>query len=303
MRMSNVEFEDDPVSVCQLGYIGLGVSDLENWRDFACNILGLQENGTAPDNGAIFLRMDAHHHRFEISPTGEDDIIFHGWEVKDAAALKQISDRIRAYGIDVQVGTPAEAARRMVLELIKFEDPDGIATEIYHSPYLDHRPFISPRGVKSFTADSLGLGHIVLQVEKLDECLQFYTAVLGAKISDIILFQRGNSALPINFLHVNPRHHSLALGPRPPGGKRLNHFMIETGSLDEVGLALALVKEKSIPTGTLGRHTNDKMLSFYAQTPSGFRVEYGFDGLLIDDDENWQVQHYRAPSIWGHEPP
>jgi hypothetical protein len=27
---------------------------------------------------------------------------------------------------------------------------------------------------------------------------------------------------------------------------------------------------------TLGRHTNDRIVSFYARTPSGFEVEFGF---------------------------
>ena len=34
---------------------------------------------------------------------------------------------------------------------------------------------------------------------------------------------------------------------------------------------------------TLGMHTNDKTISFYAGTPAGFAVEYGTGGILIDD--------------------
>lgn len=289
------------VGVCQLGYIGIGVSDMAAWTDFACDVLGLQANGSSGD-GSLYLRMDEYHHRFEISPSGEDDIILHGWEVKDAAALEQMARKVRAFGLDVREGTAEEAARRMVLALIKFTDPDGIPTEIYYGPYLDHRPFNSPRGVNSFSAGGLGLGHIVLGVDNIEEYLRF-SFMLGARISDVIHFPSPNGPLPINFLHVNPRHHSLAIGPKPPSGKRLNHFMIETEDLDDVGFALALAKKRQLPTGTLGRHTNDKMLSFYVHTPSGFRVEYGFGGLLIEDEELWQVQHYSEPSIWGHERP
>ncbi len=292
---------DGPISVSQLGYVGLGVSDIDAWKDFACNVLGLQLNGTE-DDGSIYLRMDGYHHRFEVLPTGEDDIVFHGWEVKDATALNRMADQVAAFGLDVRWGTAEEAARRKVLALIKFDDPDGLATEIYYGSYLDHKPFVSPRGVNRFSADGLGLGHIVIGVEDPDAYLRF-AFMLGAKISDIILFPTPTGQLPINFLHVNPRHHSLAVGPRPSGGKRLNHFMVETEDLDDVGVALALAKERQLPTGTLGRHTNDKMLSFYVTTPSGFRVEYGYGGLLIEDESIWQVQHYSEPSIWGHERP
>ena len=35
-------------------------------------------------------------------------------------------------------------------------------------------------------------------------------------------------------------------------------------------------------TRTLGRHTNDQMISFYLTTPSGFHIEYGYGGLQGD---------------------
>ena len=53
---------------------------------------------------------------------------------------------------------------------------------------------------------------------------------------------------------------------------------------------------------TLGRHTNDRMTSFYVRTPSGFEIEYGTGGLLVDD-ATWVVRPYDAGSVWGHKPP
>jgi hypothetical protein len=53
---------------------------------------------------------------------------------------------------------------------------------------------------------------------------------------------------------------------------------------------------------SLGRHTNDLMTSFYVRTPSGFEIEYGTGGRVVDD-ETWEVVPYDAQSIWGHQPP
>ena len=50
---------------------------------------------------------------------------------------------------------------------------------------------------------------------------------------------------------------------------------------------------------TLGRHSNDDMLSFYPMTPSGFDVEYGWGGLEVDD-ETWHVLTHAKNSAWGH---
>jgi hypothetical protein len=60
------------------------------------------------------------------------------------------------------------------------------------------------------------------------------------------------------------------------GRKALHHFMVEVGSLDDVGQGydLAQIDESRIAF-TLGRRTNDDMTSFCVNTPSGFFIEYG----------------------------
>jgi 2,3-dihydroxybiphenyl 1,2-dioxygenase len=248
--------------------------------------------------------MDGHHHRFEILPTGEDDIVFAGWEVKDAAAMRRVADQVRAFGVEVSDASPAELAERMVLGMVKFKDPSGMQTEIYHGGLLEHRPFISPRGFGQFKADNLGLGHIVLEVADPELTAKFYTEALGLKYSDFIQMSFGPVTRTINFLHANPRHHSLAFtGKPPPGigsGKRMHHFMLEVHELDDVGTTFAIFQKRGIPAGSLGRHTNDRMFSFYGMTPSGFNIEFGWGAITIDDEDSWLVQNHRAVSIWGH---
>ncbi len=53
---------------------------------------------------------------------------------------------------------------------------------------------------------------------------------------------------------------------------------------------------------TLGMHPNDHMFSFYVRTPSGFSVEYGWGGLLIDED-TWEATTLDRLHSWGHQPP
>ena len=138
-----------------------------------------------------------------------------------------------------------------------------------------------------------GLGHVVYHVENLDRAVAFYRDVLGMKISDYIR--------NLVFFHCNPRHHTLALieGKAP---KKLNHFMLQTQNMNDVGSTYDLVLDSELRiTRGLGRHTNDHMTSFYMKTPSGFDVEYGWGARTVDD-ATWQVVRHEKGSIWGHRP-
>jgi 2,3-dihydroxybiphenyl 1,2-dioxygenase len=302
------------MAVTQLGYVGLGVSDIDAWQDYATNVLGFQI-GSREEDGTIRLRMDQNAYRFIVHPSGEDDLLFAGWEVKDEAALREIADRVRAAGIEVEEGSQDLVDARAVLGLIKFQDPAGLATEVFYGPRMEKsRPFHSPRGISGFETGengNLGLGHIVLGVPDIEGSIAFYRDVLGFRISDYVQMKNPAFRMKMAFFHCNPRHHSLAVmgmvgtppGPPPGAGgpprKRLHHFMIEAKALDDVGMTNSLVEGRGIRKGALGRHVNDHMVSFYMQSPSGFQVEFGWGARLVDDDD-WEVQLYEEGSIWGH---
>jgi 2,3-dihydroxybiphenyl 1,2-dioxygenase len=302
------------VAVTQLGYLGIGVSDVAKWEEYATEVLGLQVNGREED-GSIRLRMDQYSYRFIMHPSGEDDLIFAGWEVKSEEAMRELADDLRAEGVAVEDATPEELEHRDVIGMIKFQDPAGLAMEVFYGPHLEKvKPFVSPRGIEFETGEngSMGLGHMVVAVPDLQECIHFYRDIMGLRISDYIDMQFGPAKFRLAFFHANPRHHSIAFGgPVTPGAnapalpgprKRLNHFMLQVTELDSVGITFNLIEEKQIRTGKLGRHTNDHMFSFYMQTPSGFNVEYGWGGREVDD-EQWEVAYYKEASIWGHGQP
>jgi hypothetical protein len=136
---------------------------------------------------------------------------------------------------------------------------------------------------------------VVLTVERMDTVRPFYEQLLGFRLSDYTL-----APFKACFFHVNQRHHSLAL--IETGRNGLHHVMMELLSLDDVGQAYDIAIERQDLIGvTLGRHSNDLMTSFYAWSPSGFLVEYGWGGCNVDPDA-WTAKEYRCgPSLWGHE--
>ena len=288
-------------SVSQLGYLGLNVSDIGEWERFATELLGL-EIADKTSQG-FFMRMDEYHHRFIVQQGSEDDVAFIGWEVADERALHDLATQLKNDGVEATRGSAEEAKTRGVLEFVKFKDPSGIPTEAYFGPLMNFRePFKSPRALSGFVTGTMGLGHIVIRVDDSARSLNFYRDVLGMRISDLIELPKGHRLgrqLSLTFMHCNPRHHSVAFGEIPVP-KRLLHFMLQAKTLDDVGSTMYLAQDRGIPiSSSLGRHTNDHMVSFYMRSPSGFEVEYGFGARTIDDS-TWKVQQHYSGSMWGH---
>lgn len=276
------------MSVQAFGYIGIGPTDLDAWSAFASGQLGLQEIDRSA--GTRAYRMDDRKQRI----IADGDRYF-GWEVADAAALDSLAGGLEAAGVAVRHEPAALADRRFVRGLISFQDPDGNRLEAFYGPMLADTPFVPTRAISGFRTGVQGLGHAVIMVADFDVALKFYMDLLGFRISD---FMRG----PVNaaFLHVNPRHHSLALFQHPRQG--LHHVMMELYSLDDVGQGydIALANENRVAV-TLGRHHNDCMTSFYMRTPSDFLLEYGWGAREVDPVNGVPEQLDTLASFWGHE--
>lgn len=281
------------MAIQSLGYVGIRTRALEDWERFATGLVGLQV--AERTRSQLRFRMDDRKQRVIIDADGGDGAQFFGWETADAASLDTVAARVEAAGIAVARGDRALADQRRVRDLVFFHDPAGNRIEVFHDAEITGDPFRPGRTLSGFRTGPLGMGHAVLTVERIGEVLPFYRQVLGFGLSDYTL--RPFKAF---FLHVNPRHHSLAL--IETGKNFIHHLMMELYSFDDVGQAydIALGDEGRIGV-TLGRHTNDLMFSFYANAPSGFMVECGWGGRSIEP-ANWDpVEMVTGPSLWGHE--
>ncbi len=248
---------------------------------------------------AVAFRMDDQVQRLLVSDEPGETLAFMGWEVDRKDDLPRFAANLEKAGIPVTEGTKALADRRFVDSLIHFQDPAGNRIELFHAPMISGDPFQPGRPVSGFQtgtpASPLGMGHAVLHVPDITPMLGFYRDILGFQVSDY-----GLTPFPVYFFHVNSRHHSFAL--IGSGRSGFHHFMVEFKNLDDVGQGYDLAQlEADRVAYTLGRHTNDYMTSFYANSPSGFFVENGWGGRLIDP-AIWQPHEtFDGPSFWGHE--
>jgi 3,4-dihydroxy-9,10-secoandrosta-1,3,5(10)-triene-9,17-dione 4,5-dioxygenase len=285
-----------------LGYITISTNDVDRWRHFALGVLGFAE-GKGSDPSALYLRMDERAARIIVVPGETDRVLTIGWEVRDHAALQRVKATLDGAGVAFKQLSVDEAEERRVEEVITFEDPAGHTLEVFHGPVLDHSPVITPFGAKFVTGDQ-GLGHVVVPAMDPNGLFDFYTEVLGFR-------SRGAFRVPlpkefgpvrVRFLGINERHHSLAIVPaahlRDP---RVVHIMVEVDTLDAVGQALDRVNAEGFQlSSTLGRHTNDKMISFYVRAPGDWDIEFGTDGMRVDESY-YTAEEITADSYWGHQ--
>lgn len=287
-----------------LGYFGLRTQRMDQWRTFAEDVLGLTV-ATTPDG--LRLRADDRAWRIALHEAGTEEFAYVGWEVPGPAELAAAAEELEAAGVAVKHADEELLRQRDVLGLIHIEDPNGVRVEIFHGARTAVTPFVSPTGARFVTGDQ-GLGHVVFNVDDFEATYRFYTELLGFRPSDFCDLGRKRIA----FLHTNPRHHSLAFAglvidperkPKKdiePG--ELFHFMLEVDDVDTVGYAYDRAQDAGVPIAlTLGRHSNDKMLSFYAITPSGFEVEYGHGAITVSDP--WTATRVDGTSLWGHRRP
>lgn len=282
------------VPVLNLGYLGVIAPDPKAFIPFGSEILGAE---MLSDGDDVHLKIDDRAWRIAVHPGERGGIGYLGFEVQGPGALRRAEETLSVHGVPFErVEGAAAAAERRVDTLLRLQDPAGVTVELFYGQHRDYT-FRSPAGVSRFVTGDQGLGHAVLMVGDLDKTLDFYTEVMGFVISDIAV---QGSARTV-FLRCGPREHTLALiGIDPAKAPRLHHFMLETGELDDVGIAYDRVLRSDVQlTLTLGRHTNDSMVSFYCRTPAGFQVEYGWAGkqMVPTDAATTMVKG----DVWGHQ--
>jgi hypothetical protein len=151
----------------------------------------------------------------------------------------------------------------------------------------------------------LTAGHVAVTTTKPHQVPGYYDAVLGARLSDYIDETISGLKFKIRFLRVNERHHTVAIAAvnrlrLNPIRTRVQHLNVQVAELGDMVAAYQRVKELGFRMALgVGQHTNDKELSFYAVTPSGFEWEVGWNPIVVDE-KIWEPTTYQGIGISGH---
>ena len=251
------------------------------------------------------FRLDDRQCRFLLRRGAQEDVTAVGWHVDDHDSFDQILARVISHGVPLSNGTAEEAAARGVERLVRFAGPKGLVQEIFTTPMvLDDPPQMR---TSAFVTGEAGMGHIALTSTKPAMVRGYFNSVFDARLSDYIDETISGLKFKIRFLRVNERHHSVAVASTQglrldPIRTRVQHVNVQVATLDDMTDSYRRVGELGFDMALgVGQHTNDRELSYYAKTPSGFEWEVGWNPLVVDES-TWEPTTHRGISTWGHTP-
>ncbi|OLP03937.1 extradiol ring-cleavage dioxygenase [Mycolicibacterium porcinum] len=288
----------------QLAYVVIETEKFGDWRRFGRDGVGMHVDDIAP--GVLRFRLDEHECRFLLQRGPAEDVTALGWQLDDHVTFDDIVGRVVSHGVPVSEGSAEEAALRGVERLVRFPGPNGLTQEIFTRA----RPAVTPLQMTvhgGFVTGDCGIGHVAITTKKPQQMRGYYDTVFDARLSDYIDETISRVKVKIRFLRVNQRHHSVAIAsvnrlPVNPIRTRVQHLNIQVADLDDMTTSYQRIKELGFDMALgVGQHTNDRELSYYAMTPSGFEWEVGWNPLVVDET-TWEPTTHQGISIWGHTP-
>ncbi|WP_063002737.1 VOC family protein [Nocardia mikamii] len=287
-----------------LGYIVVQSHWMADWQRFGADAIGMHVERL--DLDTLRFRLDDRSCRFLIRRGPAEDVTALGWQVDDHETFDRIIARVTARGVPIDEGTQEEAALRGVERLWRFAGPKGIAQEIFTVPVTTPEPL---RMLSSgWVTGEAGMGHVAIVSREPEAMRGYYQTVFDSRLSDYIDENVSGLKMKIRFLRVNERHHSIAIAnirgiKIDPIRTRVQHINIQSASLDDMLASFQRVTDLGFRMQwSVGQHTNDRELSFYCVTPSGFELEVGWNPIVIGPEleSTWEPTTYQGISIWGH---
>ena len=268
-----------------LGYLVVETEKFADWRRFGRDAIGMHLDETLPD--VMRFRLDDDECRFLLQRGPAEDVTAFGWKIDDHSSF----DTIEARGVERFLGFPG---------------PNGVHQEIYVEARRKQSPLqLGVRG--GFVTGDAGMGHVAIATKKPHQMRAYYNTVFDARLSDYIDETISGLKFKIRFLRVNERHHTVAIAsvnhlPLNPIRTRVQHCNVQVAELGDMTASYQRVKELGFDMAlSVGQHTNDKELSYYAVTPSGFEWEVGWNPIVVDES-TWEITTHQGISIWGHTP-
>jgi catechol 2,3-dioxygenase-like lactoylglutathione lyase family enzyme len=268
----------EKVRTYRCGYVALNVSDIRQAGNFFSEHLGLSTVGDET-SGILYCRGGTDHHwiRLHQDPAVTGSLRSLGFELSSETDLEVLARRLDGAGVEARRGVAWDEG---IGSYVEFDDPDG-------NRIVAYSPMVSmPVPVSSSTVHALSVLHAGLFVSDIRGSCEFYTDLLGLRVSDWVedkaLFLRAD----------NGYHHSLAL-VQSTAKRGLDHVCFLMSTLDDVMRVRARTRAAHIPTrDDVKRHAPSGSVSYYMNetTMGDVAIEVCWDHLTITDEESYRFR-------------
>jgi len=273
--------------VTEIRHVGYGVVDFEAEHRFYAGDWGLLE--TQAQDGMAWFRAPGSAEPFNVrlrrSDANHVDVI--ALAADSRRDVDALHERIAGAGCRI-VHAPRELDAPGGGYGCRFFSPDGLPFEISSEVAR-----AAARDIDRWEGIPVRISHIVLHSPNQQGLVQFFTDVLGFRVSDWL----GDFMC---FLRCNSAHHRVAILPGPPC---LNHVAWDMNGVDGMLRGLGRLKARGIDVRWgPGRHTAGDNTFSYFVTPNGFAVEYTAELEEVDFDKHVHRVHAPSPQImdqWG----
>lgn len=278
-----------------IAFVRYSAPDLDTMEQFLLDF-GLRRSIRTAE--ALYMRALGTAHHVHITELGDEPATLgFGLRARSADDLAKLAAEV---GARVEDNPEPGGGQR-----VRFRDPVGYLVDVIHGQStvapIAYRDPIPPNPsvgrsrlgrsvrLKPGPSNAVRLGHVFIQTTDLKASLEFYTRVLGFKISDTYFAGSPDNTVAA-FLHCGlgqtwTDHHTLGVGAAQDGQNRFDHAAFEVVDLDDVAQGNAYLKAKGYRHAWgVGRHIQGSQIFDYWRDPWGHKVEHWTDGDLVNDD-------------------
>lgn len=303
------------ISVTDIAFVRYRAPDLSQMAAFYEDF-GMQKVLQTDDK--LYLRGYGSAPYLVVVERGESANLGMGFYASSASDLEKLAS---ALNTRVQPSTEPGGG-----QFVRLKDPGGFTIDVVHGfePASPLPQRIAPPGNNAAKRERFGdvvrskpqaaqvqrLGHLVLFCADFQAMLNFYTQVLGFKISDGF-YDGATENLRVAFLRCGlgqqwTDHHTIGIAHSRDGVTRFGHSAFEVTDFDDLVQGGEYLKQQGHHhSWGVGRHILGSQLFDYWRDPVSNHVEHWTDGDLVNDSVPSTFQQIGEGTMhqWGPDVP
>jgi catechol 2,3-dioxygenase len=279
------------VGVLRLSHVDITVTDLDLATAYYTQVIGMLEVQRSADSVYLKCWDEADHHSLRLAYAPRVGFDLMSFKVEHSDDLGAFENAVTRYGFPVQRMSRRDSVGQG--ESIRFDTPSGHTMELVHEvervgsllPKVNPRPYLfGPGGPGGEGPPGIApprMDHLLVTAEEVGESTQFYTSVLGFRVTEQLI--DGNGHQLGTWMERSHSPHDLAVVVGPNGG--LHHFAYWLDDWDHVRSAADILAYNgiSVDVGPT-RHGITRGSTIYFFDPLGTRNEVFTGGYRPDPD-------------------